>query len=146
MERKLKSSISLITKLQTEVNIDSIVMHDTVILKQDGTITAPFQYSDNWVSLSGHTHICEDKSSTEIERIKMDVPLTVGVTKDNTVFVKTENPYVTLHDIQSAALNNKKKKWNVGIQAGIGAQYDLLHKQIGIGPYIGIGVAYGFDF
>lgn len=35
-----------------------------------------------------------------------------------------------------------RKRWGIGIQAGAGVQYGAIHKQMDIGPYIGVGVSY----
>ena len=40
----------------------------------------------------------------------------------------------------------KPKRWNIGFQAGLGFQYDILNNRAGIGPYLGVGVSYGFGF
>ncbi len=39
---------------------------------------------------------------------------------------------------------SKRKRWNLGIQAGIGPQYGLINKQWDVGPYIGLGLMYSF--
>lgn len=35
-----------------------------------------------------------------------------------------------------------RKRWGIGVQAGIGLQYGTFHKQMDVGPYIGVGVSY----
>ena len=36
----------------------------------------------------------------------------------------------------------KTRRWGIGVQAGIGLQYGTFHKQMDVGPYIGVGVSY----
>lgn len=75
----------------------------------------------------------------------MDVPLTFYVTGKE-IAVKSKNPYVNFTEIQGARNITKPKRWNVGIQAGFGVGYNLLDKNLTLGPYIGVGVSYGFNF
>lgn len=36
----------------------------------------------------------------------------------------------------------KPKKWGIGVHAGMGVQYGTIHKQMDVGPYIGVGISY----
>lgn len=36
----------------------------------------------------------------------------------------------------------EKKRWGIGVQAGAGIQYGTIHKQMDVGPYIGVGISY----
>lgn len=36
------------------------------------------------------------------------------------------------------------KRFGIGIQAGLGVQYDAIHKQFGAGPYLGVGFDWRF--
>ena len=36
----------------------------------------------------------------------------------------------------------EKKRWGIGVQAGMGVQYGTIHKQVDVGPYIGVGISY----
>lgn len=36
----------------------------------------------------------------------------------------------------------EKKRWGIGVQAGMGVQYGTIHKQMDVGPYIGVGISY----
>ena len=35
-----------------------------------------------------------------------------------------------------------RKRWGIGIQAGAGVQYGTIHKQMDVGPYLGVGISY----
>lgn len=58
----------------------------------------------------------------------------------------------SIHVFQSTAIVEvpvyktvtKRARWGVGVQAGLGVQYDLIGKSMGAGPYIGLGVNYNF--
>ena len=149
LEKKLNEKIDYISELESNIRVDSIVMHDSVYIGSDSTIIIPFSYSDKWIALGGETTVFDSTcAETKIDSIKMDIPLVVGFDRNNKFFAETENPYVNFTSINSAVStkNNKPKRWNVGVQVGVGAQYDLIHKTFGIGPYVGVGIAYGFDF
>ena len=38
--------------------------------------------------------------------------------------------------------NAKTKRWGIGVQAGVGAQYGTIGKQMDVGPYVGVGISY----
>ena len=40
----------------------------------------------------------------------------------------------------------KAPHWNLGIQVGFGTQYNLVTNKFGYGPYIGVGISYGWCF
>ena len=149
LEKKLKEKIDYISELESNIRVDSIVIYDSVYIDSDSTLIIPFSYSDKWIALGGETTVfyftCAE---TRIDSIKMDIPLVVGFDRNNKFFAETENPYVNFTSINSAVStkNNKPKRWNVGFQVGVGAQYDLIHKTLGVGPYVGLGISYGFDF
>jgi regulator of replication initiation timing len=131
IEKQLNSSLALITKLQGEINIDTIVMRDSIYINKD-TTKAIFNYSDKWVALNGKTIIIKDHANTTLENINLSTPLQVGLTDDYKVFVKSQCPYLSFTDIESASIvnsitNKKTKRW-------------------GIGPYIGVGIGGGTDF
>jgi len=150
LEKKLDASLALISQLSGQVRIDTLLMKDSIYISED-TVKVYFKYDDRWVALNGNTVVVDSTASTTINEIQMDVPLTMGLTDDYKVFVESGNPYIKFTDINSAAIEGsvvKKKKtyWNVGAQVGIGAQYGLIHKQLDLGPYVGVGIAFGWDF
>ncbi len=152
LEKKLKSSLALISKMECEINVDTIVMTDSVIINNN-TIDSYFDYKDKWVKLNGHTLFLNNTSTTTINNITMNADLKMGLTDDYKIFVISDNPYLTFNEIDAAAIEGsvvreKKKRWNIGAQIGIGAGYNLIGKtdKIFIGPFLGVGISYGFDF
>ena len=85
-----------------------------------------------------------------LDSVAMNVPLTVGLTDDYQIFVKTANPYVSFPSIDGAYIKApekvKSKHWNVGVQVGFGVQYGTIKKSFDVGPYVGFGVSYGWCF
>lgn len=150
LEQKLNASIAYISSIESKISLDTIILQDSVIIKND-SIKAFFDYYDDWTSLKGYTQIINSKGYTAIESLDLNVPLTLGLTEDKKIFVTSKNPYVRFTDIQSAAIENslltpKKKRFNVGIQAGFGGGFDIITRKGFIGPYIGVGLSYGFNF
>lgn len=149
LQKKLKSNLAYISKIESKVILDTIYMvKDSIIYRTDG-IDATFGYKDNWLSLNGVTSIQNNTSTTKLFDIQMYTPLKVGLTNDYQIFVQSDNPYLNITDIQGAAINKsilvpKKKRFGFGIQAGFGAMYDITNKKAALGPYMGAGVHYNF--
>lgn len=152
LEKLLDDKLSYIAKLEGQIKIDTLVCHDTVIHEKDIT-SISFKYDDIFLKLNGCT--THDKINdcwrTQINNIAIDAPLTVGLTDEYRIFVKTSNPYVSFSTIEGAVIDKpsngtKPKRWNIGIQVGIGGSYGLINKKLDFGPYIGAGISYGFAF
>ena len=149
LERKLKEKIDYISELESNVRVDSIIIRDSVYLRDDSVLVIPFGYQDKWVAFGGETVVYDSTcAETKVDSVCMSIPLVVGFDRNNKFFAETENPYVKFTSINSAVTykEEKKKRWNIGVQLGFGAQYDLIHRGFGVGPYLGVGVSYGFDF
>lgn len=149
LEHKLKEKIDYISELESNVRVDSIVIRDSVYLRDDHVLVIPFGYQDKWVAFGGETVVYDSTcAETNVDSVCMSIPLVVGFDRNNKFFAETENPYVKFTSINSAVTykEEKKKRWNIGFQLGFGVQYDLIHRYVGVGPYLGVGVSYGFDF
>lgn len=144
IEKRLQSKIDYIAEIEGNIRIDTIittVVKDTTIYQlRDGIY--PFYYSDRYFSLQGQTNTKENK--TTLYNLKMDLPLTVGLTKDNQIFVNTSNPYVTITDIQGAKVKPKYRHFSHGIQLGIGPSYSLTGNHFDLSIYAGYGIEYRF--
>ena len=46
--------------------------------------------------------------------------------------------------IDNSVLKPRKKRFNWGLQLGVGAMYDIIDKDIAVGPYAGIGAEFNF--
>lgn len=151
LERKLKAKVDVITRVEGVITVDTIVMRDSVFISND-TIFNNFHYQDEWVLLDGVSRILDSSSETRLNLLQMDVPLTIGLTDDNKVFAKSANPYVAFTGVEGANIGKRKrnKYFNIGVQVGFGAMYNI--RAVGdadpfaVGPYIGVGIAGGWDF
>jgi hypothetical protein len=157
IEKKLKSALATIAKLQAQVRIDTIHTIDSIEAMPDSTIHCHFNYNDKWLALNGVTNVEFDpfKSHTIINNINMEVPLKVGTTEDNKWFATSENPYVLFTSVDGANLEKAKpKRWSLGIQGGVGAIFgygisgcsvDGIVRTgwiVGAGGYVGLGLTY----
>lgn len=152
LERKLDSKLAYISKLEGQINMGpEITIKDSLIYIDNTLAKYSFDYDDKWFSFNGLTTFTDGIGTTTISNIRVPVPLKVGLTDDYTIFVQSDNPYLTFYDIQGAVVNKerfaqKPKRWNIGLQAGIGVQCGLMQRTVDVGPYVGIGVSYGFSF
>lgn len=147
LQKKLDSKVLYITELESSIRIDTITCVDSIYIR-DSIRYTDFRYTDEWIHLYGTTNL--SKPQTTINELFINTPLTVGLTEDSQFFITTPNPYIKITNINSVIVDNKKttkpKRWNVGLNLGLGVQYDLIKKEFGVGPYLGIGVSYGFSF
>lgn len=140
IKKKLKTSIDYISKIDGLVKVDTIYMNDTIYYK-DSIPTIHFGYKDDWLTLNGSTTLLNNTSKTSIHNIQVPILVETGLTEDYNIFVKTNNPYVTIQNIDGAII--KDRKFNIDyhheLQVGIGFQYGLFNNQIDFGPQIGYG-------
>ena len=161
IEKKLKSALATIAKLQAQVRIDTIHTVDSVEVLPDSTYNCHFEYKDDWLALDGVTNVKLNpfNSHTIINNIGMEVPLKIGTTRDDKWFVTSENPYVQFTNIEGVNLEKAKpKRWSFGIQGGlglvggvglVGTQFNNINTSntgagwfVGAGGYIGMGFTY----
>jgi hypothetical protein len=155
IQRKLDSKIAYISELETNVRIEYVeVVKDSIIYVNNNPkdIVAQFHYTDEWVNLKGESKINFENEftyNTTLNDINIYTPLTVGLTDDYQIFVTTSNPYVNFSDINGAVIDKsklypKKKKFNWGLQGGLGIMYNVVKNDVAVGPYLGVGAEYNF--
>jgi len=149
-KKELKDLQNKVGKLQTYVTmletiqVDSIVtVRDSIVYVNDAPSKYLFNYSDDWISLEGTSDIL--KQQTKLSNISIRTPLEVGLSADNTVFVKTPNPYVNISEVVGANIVSSKKssKWAITLSIGLYSGYNVLgNSQLYFGPGAGIGGSY----
>ena len=155
IQRQLDSKVAYISKLESQTRIEYIeVVRDSIIYVDNATnhIITPFHYRDEWISFNGKNEFKfepEFDYTTSISNININTPLTVGLTNDYQIFVTTTNPYVSFDNIEGAVIDKsvlkpRKKRFNWGLQLGFGATYDIIDKDIAVGPYAGVGAEFNF--
>lgn len=139
IKKKLDSSIGYISNIKSKVQLDTIYMTDTLYYDKDSIPFVKFFYKDDWLSLDGITNL--DPVQTTISNIQIPMNIQTGLTVDNNIFVKTDNPYVKINNIDGAIITDKKPKIGMHheFQVGVGFQYGLFNGQIDFGPQIGYG-------
>ena len=106
--------------------------------------------------ISHEIHALEDslekkpKIVTKDSLIYIDVPITQKHYGDSTydAWVSGYRPSLdslklyNTKEIIPVPVYPKPKRWGIGVQAGMGVQYGTIHKQMDVGPYIGVGISY----
>lgn len=150
LQKKLNSSLAYISKMESNIRIDTINnVKDSIIYIDSTKTNIYFKYTDEWFSLEGLTKRNKFQYDTELYNINMKVPLKFGITDDYTMFIQSDNPYMEFGEINGAVIEGskflpKEKRWSWGIHGGIGIGYDLITRRLGIGPYLGVGIQYNF--
>lgn len=149
IEKKLDDKIAYISTIESNIQVDTLELVDTVIIKDSSAVNIIFNYNDDWMSFKGSTYYKNGKSKTMLYDINIPMPLKVGLTDNYNIFVESQNPYIDITNIEgaiidSSSLHPKKKKWNLSIHCGIGVHYGLFGQQVDVGPYIGTGISYNF--
>ena len=141
LKSRLKKSLDYVSKIEGNVKIDTIYMNDTIYYDNDSIPTIHFNYNDKWLKLNGETTFDNNDPITLINNIEVPLDLTTGLTEDNSIFVKTNNPYVYINSLEGAIINEKDIKLNFKhkLLIGAGFQYGLFNKNIDFGPQIGYG-------
>ena len=160
---KLKKDKPLvITQTIVETRIDSVYIPTSV--SNDGKTFLWEWHKDidknNFVHLEGETKMDSvmNEATTLMKSLRVGSDLYVDFISNKDypstlrVIARSNNPYVSVintdgvivdpakHPAFKSIFKAKQKKWHIGLQAGFGASYDIAHKQLGYGPYVGIGV------
>ena len=122
--------------IETEV-INEV--HDTtwIIQPNDSLVIKEFDFSNKWRILSGNIKLQNENLSLNIDNDKVFVNYTLAI-KDNKVYVKSDNPYITYGDIQGLTLPKQRKNFSIGIGPTISYGYDFQHKTFA--PIVGVSL------
>ena len=123
---------------------DTIWKYDTI--KFEKSLIQPFDFSDKWRILSGNITLKDDTIGLNIKEDQVFFDYTIAI-EDGCIYIKSDNPYVKYDYVTAIQEQQKKpKRWNIGFQTGFGFQYGMFTKTIDVGPYLGVGVSWGFGF
>ena len=146
LEKKLNSSLAYIANMESQIRIDTVtIVKDSIIYDEGDIAQIHFDYDDDWFGVKGTTDLTGPEITTSLYDIKMYVPIQWGMTDNYKIFVKSDNPYVSFTNLDGAVIDGsklipKQRKFGLSVQGGIGVNYDLLKKNLGVGPYLGFGV------
>ena len=153
LQRKLARKLLYISKLDQEIEFrDEHPSVDTLTVYKDSSFIYKFSFSNDWYSVAGTSSINNFLATTTLDKVKMNIPLTVGFTEDWKIFVETPNPYVSFNSINGAVLDRdtylkqkKVQRWGLSISLGFYGGYNLIGtRKFYLGPGGGIGVSYKF--
>lgn len=153
IQRQLDSKIAYIARIEQLIKIEYVeVVKDSLIYINNQHAIAKFHYNDEWMRFDGENEFRFGNNfdyTTRVQNISITAPLTIGLTNDYQVFVTTPNPYITFTDIEGSVIENsvlkpRKRRFNWGLQFGFGTTYDIIERDLVIGPYGGIGVEVNF--
>lgn len=144
LQKSLDAKIEYISQIESEVKIDTITL-ETEVIKDDSINIYQFKWHDEWSTIFGATRTTPSQSETRLYTLKINTPLTVGLTDDYKIFVKSDNPYLYITSLEGAQLEPKlfNRKWdfNWNLQVGFGLTYGLLNRSLDLGPT----VSWGFE-
>lgn len=144
MKRKNAQMAAQIKGLIDNPVRDTVWKYDSVLVVQ--SLVQPFQFKDKWRNLSGNITLNDNKMGLNIKEDQVFFDYTIAI-DDGLIYIKSDNPYVKYNQITAIQEQQKKpKRWNIGFQAGFGFQYGMFSKNVDAGPYLGVGVSYGFGF
>lgn len=156
IKNKLKSSIAYISKIESQIKIDTVyTVKDSIVYVNNDNVLIEFSYDDKWMNLRGENHILFGhdnkikKTTTTLYDVTMKTSFTLGIAENYKIFIKTDNPYISVDNIDASVIENsiiapKKKRFSWGVQLGFGLQYGLINKNLDIGPYGGVGLEWNF--
>ena len=144
MKKKNAQLAAQIENIIERPSVDTLWKYDTVLVTQN--LIQPFQFKDKWRNLSGNITLNENTMGLKIIEDQTFFDYTIAV-EDGLVYIMSDNPYVKYNKVTAVQKTQKKpKRWNIGFQLGFGFQYGLFNEKADIGPYLGVGVSYGFGF
>ena len=153
IQRQLDSKIAYISKIEQSFKVEYVeVVKDSIVYVNNQHAIANLHYNDEWMRFDGENEFQFGNNFDYITRVKnisITAPLTIGLTNDYQVFVTSPNPYITFTDIEGSVIENsvlrpRKKRFSWGVQFGFGTMYDIIDKDLSIGPYGGLGVEVNF--
>lgn len=146
IEKELKSEIVMLSDVIANFKPDTIVMVDTLIMEKDGTMTNNFYHRGECFTLSGHNVIDGNIITTSIDNFAMSLYIDLMIDNNYRVIASSDCPNVTLsfNDcyVKEKAYEKKRSRWSIGMNVGLGFQYDLISQRLGFGPQCGFGISY----
>lgn len=126
--------------------VDTLWQYSKDTLYINANIVQPFEFKNDFRLLSGNITLSQNTMGLNITNDIVYFDYTLAL-DDGILSIKSDNPYVRYNSISGIQLPKEKpKRWNIGVQAGLGFNFDLVSQRVGLGPYLGLGVSYGFGF
>lgn len=142
-DMKVKTS-----KVATAVNVQGEIIYepqDTIyVVEKDsiGNFTQHFDFSNKWRTLNGDIMFrYPDSLGMSIDNDRVMFDYTMAIDKDNKIYIKSNNPYVTYNELSGFVLPTPKQThFSIGPSIGIG--YGVFNKK----PDLFIGITASWKF
>ena len=132
-------------KIQSGAYISSSInnpLNDTVYIVRRDTvenIERDFNFSNEFRQLSGEIKYRNDSLSLNFTNDNVNFDYTIGINKDNVIYIKSSNPYVKFNEISGFTIPKpRNKKFIIGPSISYG--YDIRSKKLS--PSVGISLSY----
>lgn len=143
---KKSNTITETVKAYERVNVP----RDTTIVVKE-SYTLPVEYKEKFITVTdtvivNNTVYVRDTLQTyEINERDYDLVIDAVRLDDYRLDIHAKYP-VTVQDtyIKESVNNTRYDNISWGFQGGMGLQYDLLQRRLGVGPYFGVGVQIRF--
>lgn len=149
LEKQLKQKIKYISKIEINSHIDTVNIPTIVYMRDSATYRYGFGESNQYYVIEGYVDVdSTQNASTTITRNDMNINMKVGLDDDWKIFAITDNPYVSISNLEGAMLNKNeylKKEGRIkvitwGFHVGFGVNYDIRYGGFGYGPNISVGM------
>ena len=161
LNKKLDSKVTYIAKLEGTIAILNKQLDSVSYTKIGDSYTIHSKDSNQYYKIGLTSKFNIDtlnfniyNLTSKLDYLTMPINLTTGLTKDWTIFVNTDNPYVKFTNIQGAVVDknlyipkSKRKPWALGIGVGMATGYNLDGKDgkdFYVGPGVFVGITYNF--
>lgn len=139
--KKLKDKLLYYTEIDATIKIDSVLISDTVFV--DSCRYVNTNYMSEYLTFDLSAVLCDSTANFLVSNITIPVKLNAVISKENNVYVESNNPYLKIQDITTIKQENKKIEFYHGPQVGVGAVYGIKNG-FDFGFYVGYGVGIKF--
>jgi hypothetical protein len=143
------NSIQSITQIHIETKdsilVKEVVRYDTVFVDGDPVVQEvlkSLEHEDEWLSLRIQPEMLGWWSLDYTVRDTIDVVVSAGggfFRNKYSITGKSSNPNTEIVGVDGLIIDDRKKRWGLGLTVGYGATYtDRVH----LAPYVGVGLNY----
>lgn len=153
--KNLKDNPIVVTKTEFVLQIDTLVLRDTVYQESATTFSSNFRYTDDWATIDGKSVFDLEKmnSTTYINNIALYADLYFDVIEKNkkelAFIARSTNPYVFINNLSGAIVSPEtsavlkrrlQKPW--GVMLGVGATATIYNGKTIVVPGLQLTVGY----
>lgn len=140
--KKLEDKLLYYADIDAVVKVDSVFISDTVFV--DSCYHANTKYMSDYLTFDLSAILCDYKVDFLVSNITIPVKLNAIISKENELYIESNNPYLKIENITTIKKEEKRKiKFHHGPQIGAGVIYGI-RNGIDVGFYVGYG--FGVEF